>query len=157
MTDEGTLTYTVEWWQCQYETLSDNYWYITAGELRPLHWDLAKWFFNQSLRASWSLIYIQYRLDIYDLLNRTSSRIVRVAAASGLAQEFWKVLPTKVKIKNSTSSVYLRLYGSWVSEWHQTKFKREVTEPPIPTKAIKPKISIKSKIHINKRTQTTQS
>ena len=31
---------------------------------------------------------IPYRLDIYELLNRTSSRIVRVAAASGLAQEF---------------------------------------------------------------------
>ena len=33
-----------------------------------------------------------YRLDIYELLNRTSSRIVRVAAASGVAQEFWILL-----------------------------------------------------------------
>ena len=44
-------------------------------------------------------------------LNRTSSRIVQVAEASELAQEFRIVLPAKVKIKNSTSSVYSRLYG----------------------------------------------
>ena len=43
----------------------------------------------------------------------TSSRIVRVAAASELAQEFWMVLPPKVKVRNSTSSVYSRLYGMW--------------------------------------------
>ena len=50
---------------------------------------------------------IPYRLDIYELLNRTSSRIVRVAAASGLAHEFRiVVISPKVKIKNSTSSVY---------------------------------------------------
>ena len=55
---------------------------------------------------------IPYRLDIYELLNRTSSRIVRVAAASGVAQEFRIVLSPKVKIKNSTSSVYSRLYGN---------------------------------------------
>ena len=48
-----------------------------------------------------------YRIDsIY-----TSSRIVRVAAASGLAQEFWLVLLQKVKIRNGTSSVYSSLYG----------------------------------------------
>ena len=40
-----------------------------------------------------------YRLDIYELLNRTSSRIVRVAAASGLAQEFRIILPTKSKLR----------------------------------------------------------
>ena len=57
-------------------------------------------------------IYPLYRCDIYDPLNRTSSRIVREAAASGLAQEFRIVLPAKVKIKNSSSSVYSRLYGS---------------------------------------------
>ena len=34
-----------------------------------------------------------YRIDIYGLLNRTSSRIVRVAAANGLAQEFRILLP----------------------------------------------------------------
>ena len=39
----------------------------------------------------------------------TSSRIVRVAAATGLAQEFRRA---KVKIKNSTSSVYSRLYDT---------------------------------------------
>ena len=45
---------------------------------------------------------LPYRLfSIY-----TSSRIVRVAAASGLAQEFRMVLLLKVKIKNSPSSVY---------------------------------------------------
>ena len=54
---------------------------------------------------------IPYRLDIYELLNRTSSEIVRVAAASGLAQGFRIVLSPKVKIKNSTSSVYSSLYG----------------------------------------------
>ena len=51
------------------------------------------------------------RLDIYEPLNRTRSRIVRVAAASGLAQEFRIELPPKVKIKNSTSSVCSSLYG----------------------------------------------
>ena len=38
-----------------------------------------------------------------------SSPIVRLAAASGLAQEFRIALPAKVKIKNR--SVYSRLYG----------------------------------------------
>ena len=52
---------------------------------------------------------IPYRLDIYELLNRTSSRIVRVAAASRLAQEFRIVLPPKVKIKNRRSSVYTEI------------------------------------------------
>ena len=52
---------------------------------------------------------LPYRLDIYELLNRTSSRIVRVAAASGLAREFWILLPPNVRIKNSTSSVYSSL------------------------------------------------
>ena len=33
----------------------------------------------------WIFVYLSYRLDIYELLNRKSSRIVRVAAASGLA------------------------------------------------------------------------
>ena len=55
---------------------------------------------------------IEYRLDIYELLNRTSSRIIRVAAASGVVQEFRIVISPKVKIKNSTSSVYSTLYGS---------------------------------------------
>ena len=36
---------------------------------------------------------IPYRLDIYEPLNRTSSRIVRVTAASGLALECRIVLP----------------------------------------------------------------
>ena len=58
-----------------------------------------------------SLQSVPYRLDIYELFNRTSSRIVLVAAANGLAQELCIVLPTKVKIKNSTSSVYSSLYG----------------------------------------------
>ena len=53
--------------------------------------------------------YIPYRLDIER--HRTSSRIVRVAAASGVAQEFRIVLPPKVKTKNSTSSLYSSLYG----------------------------------------------
>ena len=55
---------------------------------------------------------LPYRLDVYELLNRTSSWIVRVAAASGLAREFWIVLPPKVKIKNRTSSVYSSQYGN---------------------------------------------
>ena len=42
-------------------------------------------------------------------MNRPSSRIVRGEAARGLAQEFW-IVP-KVKIKNSTSSVYSSLYA----------------------------------------------
>ena len=51
--------------------------------------------------------YIPYRLNIYEPLNRTSSRIVQVAAASGVAQEFRivHVLPSKFKIKNITTGV----------------------------------------------------
>ena len=45
-----------------------------------------------------------------------SSRIVRVAAASRLALEFRIVLPVKVKIKDSTSSVYSRLYCIYQSQ-----------------------------------------
>ena len=56
---------------------------------------------------------VPYRLDIYELLNRKSSRIVRVAAASGVAQEFRIVLPPK--IKNSTRSVYSSLYGKFIT------------------------------------------
>ena len=58
---------------------------------------------------------IPHRLDLYELLYRTSSRIVRVVAASGLSQEFQIVLPTEVKIKNNTSSVYSRLYGTSIA------------------------------------------
>ena len=54
---------------------------------------------------------IPYRLNIYELLKRMSSRIAWVAAVTGVAQEFWMVLPPKVKIKNSTSSVYSHLYS----------------------------------------------
>ena len=43
---------------------------------------------------------LPYRLDIYEPLNRTSSRIEKVAAASSAP---------KIKIKNSTSSVYLSI------------------------------------------------
>ena len=67
------------------------------------------WFTMQGVRK-----YDKYRIDsiyVCELLNRTSSRIVRVVAASGLAQEFRIVLPSKVKIKNSSSSVYSRIYG----------------------------------------------
>ena len=57
-------------------------------------------------------MYLPCRLTIYELLNRTNSRIVRVVAASGRAQDFRIVLQAKVKIKDSTSSVYSRLvYG----------------------------------------------
>ena len=63
-------------------------------------------------------IRIPHRLDIYELLNRTSSRIVRVAAASGLAQEFRIVLQPKVNIRNSTSSVYSSLYGIYLKIVH---------------------------------------
>ena len=61
-------------------------------------------------------MYIPYRLDIFELLNRTSSRIVRVATASGGAQEFRIVLPPKVKIKNSTSSVYSSQIGPFINK-----------------------------------------
>ena len=54
-------------------------------------------------------------------LNRTSSRIVRVAAASGLTQDFRIVFPPKVKFKNSTSSVYSGLYGTWILTHVQAK------------------------------------
>ena len=48
---------------------------------------------------------------IYEPLNRKSSQIVQVAAACVLAQRFWILLPEKVTIKNSMSSVYSRLYS----------------------------------------------
>ena len=41
-------------------------------------------------------IRIPYRLGIYGLLNRTSSRMVWVTTASGLAQEFRILLPPKL-------------------------------------------------------------
>ena len=44
-------------------------------------------------------INIQYRLNMYELLNRTSSGIVREAAASRLANEFLIVLPQKNRKK----------------------------------------------------------
>ena len=72
---------------------------------RVSHWQL--YFFKGTLL----LKRLPYRIDIYELLNRTSSRIVRVESASELAQEFWIELPPKVKIKNSTSSVFSSLYG----------------------------------------------
>ena len=50
---------------------------------------------NPSIKEWFRLIEIY---DIYKLLNKTRSRIVKMVAASKLAQEF--------KIKNSTSSVY---------------------------------------------------
>ena len=56
------------------------------------------------------LPFFTYINDIYEPLNRTHSRQVWVAAASGLDQEFEIVLSTKVKIENGTSSVYSRLY-----------------------------------------------
>ena len=49
---------------------------------------------------------------MYEFMNRTSSRIVRVPAASGLAQEFQILLPLKVKIRNSTTS--FRVYTVFV-------------------------------------------
>ena len=55
---------------------------------------------------------IPYRLDIYELLNRKSSLIVRVAAASGVAHEFLIIIPPKVKIKNGTSSFYSSIYAT---------------------------------------------
>ena len=55
--------------------------------------------------------HLPYRRDIYEPLNRKSSRIVRLAAANVLAEEFWIALTAKVKIKNSKSSVHSRLYG----------------------------------------------
>ena len=51
---------------------------------------------SQAVTVQFSIMtYIPYRIDIYKLLNRTSSRIVRVAAASGLAQGFRIVLCLK--------------------------------------------------------------
>ena len=58
--------------------------------------------------ATYSLL--PYKRNICEPLNTTRYRIVRVAAAIGLAQEFRIVLQAKVKIKNSTSSVYLMKY-----------------------------------------------
>ena len=75
-----------------------------------------------NLASSWYLIFsfqlisslgfykhIVETLDIYELLHRMSSRIIRVAVAYRLVQEFRTELPPKVKIKNKTSSVYSRL------------------------------------------------
>ena len=51
---------------------------------------------------------VPYRRDIYEPLNRTSSRIVRVAAASGLAQEFQIVRPLVVQQKSKLRIVRAR-------------------------------------------------
>ena len=65
---------------------------------------------------------IPYRRDIYEPLNRKSPQIVRLAAASGLDQEFRTVLPEKNKIKNSTYelslivSTYTVSFNSFLSE-----------------------------------------
>ena len=56
------------------------------------------------------LILLTIQTRYIQALDRTSSRIVRVVASSVLARKFWIVLPPKVKIKNSTSSVYSSLY-----------------------------------------------
>ena len=52
------------------------------------------------------MMYSLCRLDVYELLNRTSPRIVRVAAASRLVHEFQIMFSPKVKIKDSTSLVH---------------------------------------------------
>ena len=51
------------------------------------------------------------RIDyIYEPLNRTSSRIVQAATASGLAQKFRILLSPKIKIKSlQTDSVWIRI------------------------------------------------
>ena len=45
------------------------------------------------IKLNYSIYRIDYRRDMYKSLNRTRSRIVRVEAASWLAQEFRMVLP----------------------------------------------------------------
>ena len=50
------------------------------------------------------------RLDIYEILNRTSSRIVRMAAASGLIKEFQKILTPKVKITRIVRARSIQVY-----------------------------------------------
>ena len=54
--------------------------------------------------------YIPYSLDRCELLNRTIFLIVEVAAASGLVQDFRIVLPQKMIIRNSKSSLYSSLF-----------------------------------------------
>ena len=49
--------------------------------------ELRKYVFYNIMHMSY-LRSLPYRLDIYEPLNRTSPRIVRVAAASGLTQGF---------------------------------------------------------------------
>ena len=68
---------------------------------------------------------IPYRRDIYKPLNRASSRIVRVAAANGLAQDFRTVFPAEIQIKNSTSiarSILVYVYGMKIP-WCPRMFK----------------------------------
>ena len=94
---------------------SQNYLHCSDKKVRKMHCFIIHW----KLKG----MKIPYRLDIYQLLNRTCSRILRVAAASGVSQEFRIVLPPKVKIKNSTSSVYLSLYG----KMNQTASYKDIT------------------------------
>ena len=61
---------------------------------------------------------VPYRRKIYKPLNSTSSRILRVAAFSRIAQEFRIVLPAKVKGKNSTRSVYSLVFLSVLHDHH---------------------------------------
>ena len=59
---------------------------------------IRSWLFIKTNKWFFVSINLPYRLDIYELLKRTSSRIVPVAIASRLAQEFRIVLSPKVKI-----------------------------------------------------------
>ena len=55
---------------------------------------------------------MQELCGVYKRLNRMSTQILQVAAASGLALEFRILLPAKVKTKKSMSWVYLGPYGN---------------------------------------------
>ena len=59
---------------------------------------------------------LPYRLDVSELMNRTSSRIVRLAAAIGLVQEFRRLIPTKVQ---STVFAFIRYFIKKRKKWEQ--------------------------------------
>ena len=83
---------------------------------------LAQYWKSVKLRATYldnhHFLEAPHRLDTYEPLNRPSSRIVRVVAASEQAQEFRIGFQSKGKINNCTSSVYSHLYGTFHNDMY---------------------------------------
>ena len=71
--------------------------------------------------------YLQFRRDIYEPLNRTSPQIVRVTAASVLAEEFILVLPAKLRIVQVRS---IRVYQQFSNKRYSTFIDKSLMKIP---------------------------